>query len=107
MVFGRARLRSLKTEFESVRKAAKGQAKEKARASKEILETVPKGGMNQKPHARIGHAATVFASTALHAVILTMGKRGENSKTKRNESRKGFFSLQKRARKPANNYLLY
>ena len=77
MVFGRARLRSLKTEFESVRKAAKGQAKEKARASKGILETVPKGGMNRKPHAQIGHGATVSASTALHAVTLTMGKKGD------------------------------
>ena len=107
MVFERARLKSLKTEFESALKGAKGQAKEKARASKETSETVPKGEMNRRPHARIGHAETVSANTALHAVILTMGKKGGSPKTKRNGSRKWFFSPQRRGRKPANNYLLY
>jgi hypothetical protein len=107
MVFGRARLKFLKTESESALKAEKGQAKEKGRASKETLETVPKGGMNQKPLARIGHAEMASANTALRAVILTKGKRGENPKTKRNGSRKWFFSPQRRGRKPANNYLLY
>ena len=90
--FGQVPPKFSKTEFESgTKEDIKERAREKESPFKETMVIEPRSVVQIKRRARIGHGGMDFASTARHAAIPMMDKKGGNPKISTNGRAKLFF----------------